>query len=195
MRRRECGIVRDGGAPTTAPAAARSRLGPWGRRFRKRRTLRTKPAGWCGGRRAGKRSPPAAAQAAVFPGAMCRHPLRARRRGFTSAGLMALAYWPRVSRPPTAVGKNCHPTGVAAEQAQKHRARSAGHRPESRHDYHFGQPRDREAPRCAGPLRPGVPRALIFSGARRRRGRIPRRHKNRECGALANLSPHGEERR
>ena len=39
-----------------------------------------------------------------------------------------------------------------------HRARNAGKR-RSRVDFHFGKPRYREVPRCAGPKGPGVPRA------------------------------------
>ena len=68
----------------------------------------------------------AAAQAAVFPGAMCRRPLRTGRRGFTSADLMAPAYWPQVSRPPTAVGKKLSPQRGGRRASLKHRARNAG---------------------------------------------------------------------
>jgi hypothetical protein len=56
----------------------------------------------------------AAVQAAVFPDA--RQASTGVTGGFHERGLMAPRIGLRVSGPPKAVGKNCDPTGVAAEQ-------------------------------------------------------------------------------
>jgi hypothetical protein len=133
MRRRECGIVRDGGAPTTAPRRRPEPVGPCGAALSEARRRRKKPAGWCGGRFAGLTQPArTAAQAAVFPAAMSRQPLRTGRRGFTSADLMAPAYWPRSPAPPTAVGKKLSPQRGGRRASLKHRARNAEVSAESR---------------------------------------------------------------
>ena len=79
-------------------------------------------------------------------------------------------------------------TGGGTEQTYKHRARDALGMADLRH-YCFDKPRCREASRPAGPLGPEASRApsAVFRGRRKdiRRGRTPRRPKNRGGGALA----------
>jgi hypothetical protein len=118
MRRRECGIVRDGAGRQLPLAAARSRLGPAAQRFRKRGVSgRSPPDGAVAARRA-LRSPRRGGPSCGLPGRQAG--VHGRTEG--SAALLRLRAGEKVETSgfPSRLKrwvKNCHPTGVAAEQA------------------------------------------------------------------------------
>ena len=145
MRRRDSGIVRDGGAPTTAPApeAGSVTVGAWrwprhGCNTHTRRARRPKSRS-C--QRYVREAPRARLVTARGPAS-----------GLTMPGL-------QVRTGPAAVevlqaARNRRPPGSSRSKPQTPSARSAGFIRRSRVHFRFGKPRCREAPRCAGPLDP-----------------------------------------
>ena len=123
----------------------------------------------------------AAAQASVFPGA--RQAPNGVTGGFHEHGLMAPCIGLLVSCPSKRWAKIVTPPGWPWSKPTKHRARNAEVSAESR--LSTAMPRHREVPEHAGPMGPGVPRALRYEGHRRDRLRRPRVAKNR--GAFARL--------
>ena len=152
-KRNEGGTVRWYLAPTTAPAPERL-LSPQG-----------EGGCECGGReRAHYACSGAAVQAAAFPDV---------RQASTVGGCCR-------SGPPEAVGKNCHPTGVAAEQASNTARGTPRLSAESRQ--HYTTLQDREVLRHAGSVRLGGQRGPAFrappySGAPAKGRRRTRRRK------------------
>ena len=112
----------------------------------------------------------AVAQASVFPGA--RQAPNGVTGGFHEHGLMAPCIGLRVSCPSKRWAKILTPPGWPWSKPTKHRARNAEVSAESR--LSTAMPRHREVPEHAGPMGPGVPRALRYEGHRRVRLRRPR---------------------
>jgi hypothetical protein len=119
-------------------AAARSRLGPAAQRFRKRGGRRKKPAGWCGGRKAGFTQPAARRPKLRFSRAPGRRP-RADGgvRGASSALSREESRDLGFPEPSKAVGKKLSPQRGGRRASLKPRARNAEFSAESRYTcYH-----------------------------------------------------------
>ena len=118
-----------------------------------------------------------------------RHSLREGRRGFHERDLMAPCIGLLVSCPSKRWAKIVTPPGWPWSKPTKHRARNAEVSAESRSTtklrFRIARSWSTRVRFALADMRPGVPRALQGANGEMGRGRIPRRPKNRECGALA----------
>jgi hypothetical protein len=160
--------------PTTALAAARSRLRPFGPALSEAPRLKTSPPDGAVAVAAGLRSPRGGGPSCGFPG--CPAGTHSGQGGGVSR---ARTSWHRALAPDCPASRqrwvtNCAPTGVAVEQASN-TARGTPRFRRSRVNF-LDQPRSREASRHAGPVRPAPVCANCVNLSARRTARpgVPR---------------------